>query len=149
MSVVSLDQPFPGWHELSICYTNQGWKVKDRVRRDEPSLTDGQNWPYIEIELQNDLGEFGYLLFSFFDTEGQAFDAPEQWDTATSLYHRFRNRLSYRFREQLFQSETFQAQIFVPSTRPLSEAELAEIRQNYLVLREQLRDRLLEQNRKT
>ena len=121
---MSLDQPFPGWHELSVCYTNQGWRLLERKRVDATSTADGQAWPYVEITFENDLGEFGYLLFSFFDVEGQPFDAPEDWDTMTSLYYRIQNRLSSRLREQIFQSETYQAQVFVPATRPLGENEL-------------------------
>ena len=30
VATVSLDQTFPGWHELTTCYTNTGWKIISR-----------------------------------------------------------------------------------------------------------------------
>ena len=33
MAQVSLDQPFPGWHELTTCYRNSGWELVSRLRK--------------------------------------------------------------------------------------------------------------------
>ena len=38
--IVSLDQTFPGWHELTVCYQNQGWKLKSRKKKTVPMLDD-------------------------------------------------------------------------------------------------------------
>ena len=142
---VSLDQTFPGWHELTICYQNQDWKLKSR-RKKTASMGDdeSQQWSYIEAEFEKETGEQGYLVFSLFDVFGGAYDGPGSWDTIDYITSRVRNRLSQRIRAQLFRGETFQTQAFVETYRKLTEEEKNEVTENYLILREQMRQKFIE-----
>ena len=144
--VVSLDQTFPGWHELTVCYQNQGWLLKSRVKKTVPMLDDeSKDWSYIEAEFEEKTtGERGYLIFSLFDAFGDGYDAPGNWDTLEYFSNGIRNRLSQRIRAQLFRGETYQTQAFVRTYRQLTDAEKADVAENYIKLRGQMRQKFLE-----
>ena len=144
--IVSLDQTFPGWHELTVCYQNQGWELKSRVKKTVPMLDDeSKNWSYIEAEFEEKTtGEQGFLVFSLFDAFGDGYDAPGNWETLDYLVSGIRNRLSQRIRAQLFRGETYQTQAFVRTYRKLSDEEKADVSENYLKLRDQMRVKFLE-----
>lgn len=148
IGVASLDQPFPGWHELTVCYTNQGWIVDDqRVTHYEQRDDLGEPWAYVEVGLTNTLGERGYLLFSFFDVLGRPIEAPDTSSGLSLLFQRIKNRLNVRIRERLFNAEAYQAQVFVHSSQPLTEEDKQEVIDNYLEVRETLRSKFEQMNR--
>lgn len=136
--IASMDQPFPGWHELAVCYINQGW-IQTRRQTYDTSENEDDNWPYVELELKKNTGELGYVLFSFFDRDGQPYGAPKDWNPGTVLLHRFKNRLSYRLRSRLFRAEYYQNQVFVRTVKPLTNEEKEKVRKDFLQLREELR----------
>lgn len=147
-AVASLDQTFPGWHELTTCYRNQGWILKSRTRR-TPEQVLGEsaadnNWPYIEATFEKKTGEKGYLLFSHFDAFGEGIDAPSEWNSINSFMIRARNRLSHRIRSSLFRGEVYQTQVFLSSFEDLPEPLKLEVNERYLKIREQLRIRFQE-----
>jgi exosortase len=135
MAVASIDQTFPGWHELTTCYKNQGWNLVSRKRID-PEIAEGETpWPYIEAHFQKETGEKGYLLFSHFDAFGEPVDAPAKWGSINSFIIRARNRLSHRIRANLLQGEVYQTQVFLRSYNELDENLRAEIKDRYLKIR--------------
>ncbi len=143
--IVSMDQTFPGWHELTICYQNQGWKLDSRKKKvvasiDNPDL----QWAYVEAEFSKNTGEKSFLVFSLFDAFGEPCDPPEKWELIDFLLSRIRNRLSQRVRAQLFRGETFQTQAFVTSFVALSDKQKEQISDRYLQLRERLRAKFIE-----
>lgn len=146
--LMSLDQTFPGWHELTICYQNQGWKLESRVKRKASLATDpSKTWNYIEAEFSKNTGERGYLVFSLFDAFGAPYDPPEKWETVDFFLSRLRNRLSQRIRAQLFRGETFQAQAFVATFGPLTDVQKEQITSRYIKLREPLRRKFMERQK--
>ncbi len=146
-AIFALDQPFPGWHELTRCYQNTGWDVIEQGRQYKEAMNpDGRNWPYIQVEMTMPTGEKGFLLFSFFDVRGEPFDAPTGWGTLNKFFIRVRNRLAPEIRERLFNAESYQVQIFVRGSRSLTELERDAVRENYLVLREELRTAFLKRH---
>jgi len=144
-----LDQTFPGWHELTTCYKNIGWKINPgaRIKKNaEVEFTDGtqKDWPYIECDMVDPTtGQHGYLLFSFTDAEGEPIEAPIEWGNLRSFYERAKNRLFHSLRASLFRGEAYQMQIFVPSQRKLSLAKKEEIRAQYLKVRDSMRKSLI------
>jgi exosortase/archaeosortase family protein len=151
-AVVSLDQTFPGWHELTTCYKNQGWRLVEngRVRRFPSEYIDapeGEQWTYIEARFEKSTGEKGYLLFSHFDATGEGMNAPENWGTLNSFLIRARNRMSHRIRAQLFQGEAYQIQVFLTSFNDLPEELIKEVNLRYLEIREQIRKRFKERRK--
>jgi exosortase len=70
-AVLSLDYPFPGWHDLTRCYTGQGWVIDEETTHD----ADGAEGPpggYVEVRLSQPGRRSGYLLYCQFDGHGQA-----------------------------------------------------------------------------
>ena len=88
---ISFDQPFPAWHELTRCYRGAGWELVKRTRIESSSKTVTQGgerpWPYIEATFKKETGEHAYMLFSFFDAQGDALDAPATWGGVGSFFH--------------------------------------------------------------
>ncbi len=145
---VHLDQPFPGWHELTTCYKNMGWEFASLRRRlSEPlDLGNGETmeWTYIEVELQHPATlQRGFLLFCFCDGNGQPFDAPVEWDQLSSLFERAKNRLSYRIRSNLFRGQSYQIQVFSPAADAVTDQQKDECRSQFFEVRKLLRNALL------
>lgn len=139
LAAASIDQTFPGWHELTTCYKNQGWELQTR-KRIAPEPKEGEiHWPYIEAHFVKNTGEKGYLLFSHFDAFGEPVDAPDKWGSLNSFIIRARNRFSHRIRANLFQGEIYQTQVFLRSFNRLDEDVQAEVNDRYLKLREIMR----------
>ena len=145
---ISFDQPFPGWHELTTCYKNAGWSLIKRSRIEPNSKTVTQNglrpWPYVEATFEKETGEHAYMLFSFFDGQGDAIDAPASWGGVGSFFIRLKGRMAHKWRSKLFQSECYQNQVFVQTNGPISDDLRNEIRDRYLTIREVIRQRFLE-----
>jgi len=142
--VASFDQTFPGWHELTVCYQNQGWKMINRQK----IVPEGDDeWAYIEADFERTTGEKGYLVFSHFDAFGEGLDAPREWGTINSFLIRAQNRMDHRIRAQLFQSEAYQTQVFTSSFNELPEENKAAIRSKYLKIREKFRTSFLEKRK--
>ena len=150
-STISMDQTFPGWHELTTCYRNTGWKLINRKLLYSPVEINGETveWPYIEASFQKETGEHGFLIFSLFDAFGEPLWAPRSWGTVNSFVTRAQNRLSHRIRGSLFQSEAYQSQAFVSQYGEFDPAALDEIRNHYLLIRELLREEFLEKRQGT
>ena len=150
-AVASLDQAFPGWHELTTCYKNQGWKLKTRVKKNPSDILGGEteddSWPFIEATFEKKTGEKGYLLFSHFDAFGEGVDAPEQWNSINSFFVRAQNRMSHRIRSSLLRGEVYQTQVFLASFSDLDESVKQEVNERYLKIREQLRIRFKEKKK--
>jgi hypothetical protein len=73
-AVLSLDYPFPDWHDLTSCYTTQGWSVDEQTvhRRDGPG---GAVRPFVEVKLSKPAYRSGHLLFCEFDRRGEFLEA--------------------------------------------------------------------------
>lgn len=144
----SLDQTFPGWHELTTCYKNQGWNLTSRIRKTPKQIlgedASDDDWSFIEATFEKKTGEKAYLLFSHFDSFGEGIDAPGEWGTLNSFVMRVKNRLSHRIRGSLFRAEAYQTQVFLASFNEISPALKQEVNERYLKIREQLRKRFLE-----
>lgn len=145
--VVSFDQAFPGWHELTRCYQNMGWELVPARTVVEPSEVEfqanGRPWPFVRAEFQKPTGERGFLVFSLFDAFGEPLVPPDN-SFFGSLMVRIANRLSHRIRANLFQSEAYQTQVFVTSYGKIDDPIKDEAVSRYLVLREKMRSAFVE-----
>jgi exosortase len=150
-AVVSLDQAFPGWHELTTCYKNMGWKEAmggRTAKKPDADAPGDKGWEYVVVDLTKETGEHGFLVFSHFDAFGDGFEAPRSWDFLTSITTRALNRLNHRVRSRLFRGEAYQVQVFVPSFRPLDDTQKDAIVRNYLEIRDIIRREFLERREK-
>jgi exosortase len=76
-ALVSLDYPFPGWHDLTSCYTTQGWSVdaQEVLHRDGPG---GKPRSLVQVQLSKPAYRSyrsGHLLFCEFDRRGEFLEA--------------------------------------------------------------------------
>lgn len=153
-ALVSLDQPFPGWHELTTCYQNSGWKLLTRSREvAKIELPDAQgnvgevSWPYVVAQFEKETGERGFLVFSLFNSAGNPVDPPGEWNRITYLISGIRNRLSGRIRQQFFDNSTYQVQTFVQSFGSGLDAQTRdEIVKRFLSVREITRQKFLDKS---
>ena len=145
-ATASLDQTFPGWHELTTCYTNTGWTITNRraltraeaLGPDNPDTTN-DDWDMIEVTMQKPTGERGYLLFSHFDSFGKGLTVPKSWNSINSFITRALNRMSHRIRATLVHGEAYQVQVFLNSYSDFNPEVIAEARQRYVKIRDEVR----------
>jgi exosortase len=67
---LSLDYPFPDWHDLTRCYTGQGWVVDEETIH-ESAGAEGPPGGFVEVKLSQPGYRSGYLLFCQFDGRGR------------------------------------------------------------------------------
>ena len=145
----SLDQTFPGWHELTACYLSKGWTIKPGARvKKEATLTtedgDELKWSYIEVEMVQPItSQQALLLFSFTDAAGVPFDAPIEWGKLRYYYEAAKNRLLHSVRAKLFRGEAYQMQVFAVGPTEFSSLQKEEIRSQYLQIRSEMRNAVL------
>lgn len=143
-ATISIDQPFPGWHELTSCYKNTGWELLSRERIDPDESAAGQ-WPYVVAEFKRETGERGHLIFSLFNSVGDPVPPPAKWNRMSAFfYSMFKREVSNRVRASLFDKSTYQIQSFVTSYgEELAEASEKEIESHYLKIREILKEKFI------
>ena len=145
-ATISFDQTFPGWHELTTCYRNSGWKLDKRVVLEPEVAEDAPTWHVVKARFEKNTGEKGFLLFSHFNGAGEPEIAPVNVDTLQAILIRAKNRLSNRLRSSLFSSETYQVQVWVQHYSELDQATETEIMDRFLQARETLRQKFLERS---
>jgi exosortase len=139
---VSIDYPFTGWHELTVCYRGSGWQLKNRqsFRGQDGSDADG---PYVEASLTRPTGEHGWLLFGLFDQTGKPLapvGAPEDhWPSF--LEKLARSPLAYwllDLRHERVTETTYQLQLFASGTVDLTSEQKDEVRRFFQSVRSQV-----------
>jgi len=118
-TIVSFDYAFPGWHELSECYTGQGWGIESR-QVSEP--VDGRPGFVVMSMNHRPTGRHGRVWFALFDKEGR-YVTPMPTDRIEQWQARFVSRLSdFSFWGSKDDPDraTFQTQVFVEAYAPLS-----------------------------
>lgn len=146
--IFSFDQAFPGWHDLTICYRNMGWKEPKDVRRTllpgDDSKARSKDWNYVICNFTKETGETGFLVFSLFDAFGEPYDCPKRFDYWAALPDRIIARMNHRIRSSLFRGETYQAQAFISSFGTIDDQTKDEVIEKFLEVRELMRDRFLD-----
>lgn len=90
--IVSLDYPFRGWHELTICYDADGWQVESRNVIDVERGAAGQEQQEKCVESvlhRPELSNYAYLLFTTFNDRQQPLPAERM-----NLYQKLAERLT-------------------------------------------------------
>ena len=143
IAVASFDYPFPGVHELTVCYAGKGWIVRNRKVHSCVWL-DGTG-ELCEVEMIKAGGESAYLLFVEFDGAGR----PANLNSRGASYsQRLLERLPSSPLVQIFRTETrrvthdpntlYQFQVFVPTFTPLSAEQKSQVREQFMALLERL-----------
>lgn len=84
----SLDHPFFGWHDLTVCYRNIGWRMESvRELRDQHT---GADWPVTFAEFVKPTGERALLCFSSFSMRGDPIQ-PHVTNVLAAIRNRLQN----------------------------------------------------------
>lgn len=134
VATVSFDQMFPGWHELTRCYSSAGWSAN---RRRVIEAAEAGDWPIVIVEMTRN-NEHGYLVFSLVDRSGKPLQPPGEYSYWTILQERLRARLTPAVRGALFSTVAYQMQTFVSSYAPLPEPAQVEVLEQFKTMRKLL-----------
>jgi exosortase len=80
---VSIDAPFPAWHDLTWCYVGTGWRL--RSQEVDKSVVSGG---LVEVRMDRPVNWYGYLAFCEFDRRGTALAARPGGTAASPVRHR-------------------------------------------------------------
>lgn len=137
VATVSLDFPYRGgWHELSVCYRNFGWPMKDRVVQELPLAGSNEIWTVVNADYEKPDGQFGYLAFSGTNGTGDLLEPPSAlvlWRPWFRLRRRLLHRISPRF---------FQFQAWLNANAEISPETKDDVMELFLELRPHVRHRL-------
>ena len=120
-AALSLDYQFVDWHDLTLCYTGQGWIMEgSRVgalgrsgTRDARSLVEAD---FINLE-----GRHGHLIYGLFDRRGRVVTPPEARGFVQALIARLRSWLVRSSQgSEAADGLNYQYQLFVESDQPPS-----------------------------
>jgi exosortase len=81
--LLSVDYPFPYWHDLTWCYTGRGWQIDSQVIREAAAVPGG----CVEVRMTQPAHRHGYLLFCEFDRKGQPLTARPGGTEASLFRH--------------------------------------------------------------
>jgi exosortase len=129
-AVLSFDYPFPEWHDLVVCYANQGWEAGRPATRKEPLPGGGGPVPQVEVKLSRSGSRWGHLWFCEFDSQGTPLE-PVRPGVTMSLnrYGAALRRAWGRLTGDLAPAppgpvgKVYQVQLFLESSAPLTEEE--------------------------
>jgi exosortase/archaeosortase family protein len=137
LAVISLDYPFPGWHDLTRCYTGQGWAMDEEVIRQ--ARTDGETLgeAFVAVRLTKPGYRSGYLLFWQCDPSGTPLEARRGAAYLAayrhaSLWRRWLDRAQGRPAPPALPSTVYQCQLFLETNAPPTPVEQAEVEQLFL-----------------
>jgi exosortase len=139
LAVLSLDYSFPCWHDLTRCYTAQGWTVDEQITFPEQALKGNVKVGFVEAQLSRPGYRSGYLLFCQLTDNGE-FLQPRRGGAELSV-HRHQSILR-RWWDSLNgvsrspagdpPGPIYQVQLFIESYSPLSPAEKTKARNVFL-----------------
>ncbi|HEX3315395.1 MAG TPA: exosortase U [Gemmataceae bacterium] len=144
---VSLDYPFPKFHDLAPCYVGRGWSVDLTIPHHElPNSKAPPIWH--EHQMHKSGGRFGYVVFAEFNAQGDSLDGESRLLGALLRHERALQAICDRiFRPEEFKAPqpmgpAYQMQTFVESERPMTDADRQEIQQVFFGAVAKLRQEL-------
>jgi exosortase len=130
---VALDYPFRGYHDVTICYTAQGWRMTQRSRL--PTHEANLQIPHEEVQMRQGTLKRAWLWFSTVDERGL-------WQEQKS---RVRRGFMERFKTETGQPTTYRVQMLVTGYVPLEPAQRDEARKFFEAARNLVAVQLLRQ----
>ena len=144
---ISLDYPFPKFHDVSPCYVGRGWKVEHSASHVE--LENAKAPPiWHEHQMHKAGGRFGYVVFAEFNAQGDPLDGESRLVGALQRHERALQAIYDRiFRPAEFKAPkaigpAYQMQTFVESENPMTDADRDEIQKVFFGAVAKLRQEL-------
>lgn len=131
---VALSQPYPEFHELTVCYSAIGWKLNSRslIRTDSMDL----DWAYVKASYLGEDGGSGLLLFAGLTRDGTIVQP-----TDSSLSSVFGARLN-DWAKIPSKEDTLMIQLWLPSPGEITPDVIVNAEQLFLRCRNQIRNSL-------
>jgi hypothetical protein len=146
---VSLDYPFPSFHDLSPCYVGQGWHVVEaKVIHELPGAGRPAVWQEMRMSFPG--GRSGYVVYAEFNPEG---DALEGESRLTGAFYRNMRALQalydYVFRHEEFTKPkplgpAYQIQAMIQTDGRLSPETEQELQQVFFAAVRELSPQIFE-----
>ncbi|GAA5495198.1 hypothetical protein Rhal01_01373 [Rubritalea halochordaticola] len=140
--IVALDYPFDKWHDVKVCYSNEGWKIDEERLTDLPSYN---GWGASETEMSLPTGDYGFIMCSHLSHIGepvQAKPTAHQFDMVLYYLHPKQWKAPYGTSVNKDKNTFYQCQVMVRSSFPLSEEQREEVRQMYGDFRNQVKQQI-------
>lgn len=135
VAIVSLDYPFVGWHPLQDCYAHQGWHVEPGVLETDSKFVSDEH--VAVAVLTRPTGEHARLLFCEFDSSGGLLPRPRTIELGVKSWQaELRNRWARAVARTGRVSETYQLQVLVTSSGPLSGEQVLAAEQLFQQVQE-------------
>lgn len=138
--LISLDFPFRGAHPLEVCYGGSGWNISSNQAINDPG---DLRWGWRELSMENQFGSRGFVCYS---TMTEACEPLEEAESSVNM------NLSGRVyailgtgeakASPVFQPVCYQIQILCESGRKLTDEDLNDLRKQFKVLRQLLREKV-------
>jgi exosortase len=128
-ALVSLDYPFPTWHDLTWCYVGKGWQIDTQNVRTDLGVPGG----FLEVRMTQPTFRQGFLVFCEFDRHGEPLTARPGGTEASLFRHqatllRARQRLGLDPEASVDASgPVFQAQVLFEGYDKLANEEEASL----------------------
>lgn len=74
MAAVALDYPFRGYHDVTVCYTLQGWRITRQER--QAGVATNSALPLVVVEMNREPASHGTLWFSTVDEQRHWMETP-------------------------------------------------------------------------
>jgi exosortase/archaeosortase family protein len=154
---LSLDYPYPEFHDLRVCYMMQGWKFDSVESFDVP--TDNQTQHCILVRMHKPNERFAILMYCSFDQDGFAVDPSLEADVRTVQERSIWDRATARFTNRIHQwkkafgpaseqttgmGSILQVQLLLATNEPMPDAGVAEVRKLFAEGVTRLRKRCIE-----
>jgi exosortase len=130
----SLDYPFPAWHDLTRCYTGQGWAMEGQAVRPGRPGDGPAAGGFVAVRLTKPGYRSGYLLFGECDRDGRPLEprrgaAYLALDRHRSVLGAWLDRGRGAAPAPPPAGPVYQVQLFAESYAPLTPAEEADAEQ--------------------
>lgn len=128
-ATVSVDSPYPDWHDLGVCYRNIGWTIEHES--DIASAVAGVLGQRTELQMSRTDGRKQYVLFAAFDSRNQPVAVPAMYrlQVTRRLWDELQ-RLKPGSSESANSAEgaVYQIQMLIEARTKLSDEELNSCR---------------------
>jgi exosortase len=153
---VSLDYPYPDFHDLRVCYKNVGWSTLDPETFTHKTEDGLPELHCIKVPMVRPVERYAYLWFCEFDQDGAGFNPVTEALTEDSVPQRMAARISFagsRWQRIFMPTQTatttglgsvLQVQLFFETKQEKSKAEQDVLQDLFLQAAEKLRAKCVE-----
>lgn len=137
-AAISIDGPFPSWHDTELCYRGLGYAIQGRDDHILPA-DEGDAGGFTELKIAGGRGRQGYVLFIAYSEAGQPLRPPvSRYASITRLLGIWKSRLTEAAPRNLYEGRVYQVQLLAESGVPFTEVEKADLRDLFHEMRRRI-----------